>query len=81
MNGGIKIKPHTFASIFIIIGIILIIGTRLNIKLIADPPEKWALFYTLSRIKKRSGLKALHNHNYIVGTIFIILGIYIIFRQ
>lgn len=63
-----------FSIVIIIIGILLIIGTRYRWRLLVDPPEEWSPYYSYSWINKHFGSQTLIVLNYFGGVALIILG-------
>jgi len=66
--------------IAIIIGLLMIIGTKLKWMILVDPPEEWAAFYSHSGLKKIFGSDFLIGFNYIVGTLFIIIASFFLWK-
>ena len=63
-----------FSIVIIIIGILVIIGTRYRWRLLVDPPEECSPYYSYSWINKHFGSHTLIVLNYFGGIALIILG-------
>ena len=61
--------------LIISIGLLLIIGTLRKWPLMVDPPEQCWLVYSQSFIKKAFGRTGLVTFNYLVGCLFIFVGL------
>ncbi|AZR73483.1 hypothetical protein BBF96_08860 [Anoxybacter fermentans] len=68
-----------FSLVAIIVGILLIIGTKRRWKFLVDPSDKLSSIYSHSRIKKVFGKDFLEEYNYVVGILFILVGIWFLF--
>lgn len=62
------------AIFFTLVGFISIIGTACNWRFIADPPERWAKYYSQAFLKKVFGRSFLRKWNYFIGGIFIAIA-------
>lgn len=57
------------------VGVLLIVGTKLQWPILVDPPEEWGWFYSHSGLKKLFGADILIPFNYVVGTLLVLVGI------
>lgn len=62
-------------------GFILIYGTWRGWPCLINPPEKFALVYSLAFIKKYLGATSLRFHNYVLGILFIIVGLVMLWNE
>jgi sulfite exporter TauE/SafE len=58
----------------ILLGLLLIVGTLLRWKFLVDPPERWATFYSLSKLKESFGSGFLVVFNFVIGTIIVLMA-------
>lgn len=63
-----------FSCIGMLVGLLMIVGTKLEWDFLIDPPEEWAPFYSHSGLKKLFGSDFLIPFNYIVGTLICLLS-------
>ena len=68
------LKAISFAAL--IIGLLMIVGTKYRWMVLVDPPEEWAALYSHSALKKIFGSDFLIGFNYVVGTLFIIVALF-----
>jgi len=70
---------HFLSLLFFLIigfgGTVLIYGALKNWPLLVDPPEKMAYYYSQALIKKLFGKKFLLIETYVLGILFILVGI------
>lgn len=59
----------------------LVYGTWRNWSLLVDPPQELALLYSLSFVKKTFGAAALRFHNYLLGVVFILVGLFTLWNE
>ena len=71
---------YAFCSLLFAIGVFLIIGTILKIKIITDPPREWERFYSHSYINNRFGNHFLTIYNYVVGAGMVIFSIFLLIQ-
>ncbi len=62
-------------------GFTLIYGTWRDWPCLVNPPEKLALVYSLSFVKKYLGATALRFHNYVLGLLFVIAGLAMLWNE
>lgn len=75
-----EIKHVIYWGIFVImIGILLIIGTKARWKILVDPPEEWSPYWVHSWMKKFVDEDFLIRFNYILGIFLIIFTIIYIY--
>lgn len=67
------LKIMSFVAL--VVGALMIIGTKLRWMILVDPPEEWAGIYSHSA-KKIFGSDFLIGYNYVVGTLFIIVALF-----
>jgi len=72
------IKIMSFAAL--VIGALLIIGTKFRWIILVDPPEEWTAIYSHSALKKIFGSDFLIGFNYVVGTLFIIIALFFLWK-
>ena len=64
-----------FIIVGFIIGFFLLIGTIFRLKILVDPPEEWASFYSHSKLKELFGAGFLVGFNYFLGISFLFFSI------
>lgn len=69
-----------FGLFFIIVGVILIVGTKKKWTWLVDPPEEYWLVYSHSFLKKVFGKTFLAYFNYLLGIALISLSLCGIWR-
>jgi hypothetical protein len=69
-----------FGTLSCLIGILSIYGAYKKWKFLIDPPESLAGFYSQAWIKKLYGRKFLLWETYIMGVIFIAMGVVLILK-
>ena len=62
--------------LLIVVGTLMIVGSKRGWKWLVDPPPEYWAVYSHSFIQKFFGKTALLYFNYIVGTAFILLGLF-----
>ncbi len=72
------LKAISFAAL--IIGLLMIVGTKYRWMVLVDPPEEWAALYSHSALKKIFGSDFLIGFNYVVGTLFIIVALFFLWK-
>ncbi len=60
--------------LIIIIGVFLIVGTKMKLKILVDPPQDWSPYWVHSWLKKYFDETILTNINYVFGVGFVIFG-------
>ena len=66
--------------VFILLGLILIVGTICNLHFLVDPPEERFSSSTFAFVKKYFGKKVLIAHNYFFGVLSLIVGLIMIYK-
>lgn len=72
------LKIISFAAL--VIGTLMIIGTKFRWMILVDPPEEWAAIYSHSALKKIFGSDFLIGFNYVVGTLCIIIALFFLWK-
>lgn len=70
-----RILAVLLASAAILMGAFQILGSILDWRAFADPPEEWDRFWFQSFVKRMLGSRALPLYNYVTGVLMIALGI------
>lgn len=69
------VKLAIFAcSVGVLLGALLIVGTKTRWTFLVDPPEEWAPLYSHSVLKRMFGKEFLPGFNYAVGIALIVVG-------
>jgi len=69
-----------FSALFIVGGSLMVYGTWHSWSLLVDPPEEFWLTYSQSFMKKVLGTDALRMHNYILGSVLVLVGLIILWN-
>lgn len=67
-------------SLVLLMGVLLIVGTRLRWSVFVDPPEKSALFSTFSFIGRHFGADFLIGLNYFLGGATVLVSIFLLVK-
>ena len=79
----IRVLLHEIAmlQIFVILGILVIIGAKKRWSFLVDPPESWWWFYSQSLLRKVFGVKGTVFLCYLGGTICLIVSSVLIIQR
>ena len=64
----------------IALGVALVIGAAQRWPWLVDPPERYWFMYSQSFIKKLFGTRAVVSFTYVMGLLFIVVGIYVLLK-
>ncbi len=79
-----KVACKLFGIIFFLgvvaLGVMLIVGAAQRWPWLVDPPERYWFMYSQSFIKKLFGTRAVVSFTYVMGLLFIAVGIYVLLK-
>lgn len=72
------LKIMSFVAL--VVGTLMIIGTKLRWMILVDPPEEWTGIYSHSALRRIFGSDFLIGFNYVLGTLFIIVALFFLWK-
>ncbi len=72
------LKIMSFVAL--VFGVLMIIGTKSRWMILVNPPEEWTGIYSHSKLKKILGSDFLIGFNYVLGTLFIVVALFFLWK-